>query len=133
MPYTAESRERYRFLVAGITGLVACSAGGLTGAVAGVAAKQQVADSPADSLTGAAPSRATRPVVWKTRPHRTVVSTQVIRVASTSGAVTPGTGSPVAAPAAVSSSSGEGSGSSGGGPGPSDSAPAPAPAPTSGS
>ena len=133
MPYTPRTRNRYQLLVATATGVTACAAGATTGAIAAVASQAMADEAAQKSAPESVQQRDRRPVVWKKRPHRTVVTTRVLPDASPGAvAVGGGTVTPASSPPASGGGSGDssGSGSSGGSSGP---GPGPEPAPSSGS
>ncbi len=156
MRYTPSSRDRYKNLVALLTGAATFGSVAATGAATGLAAHQSAlrdrAREEADAFRVAAArataGRAAQRIPWsplttlvKTRPQRTVVRTVVVHRASRAGVAAAGAGAPVSspvyqpAPAASAPSGGSGGGSTvSRAPSPPRApAPAPAPAPSSGS
>ncbi len=132
MPYTPRTRNRYELLVATATGVTACAAGATTGAIAAVASQAMADEAAQNSAQESARQGDRRPVVWKKRPLRTLITTRVLPAASPGVvAVGGGTVTPASTPPATSGSGGSsGSGSSAGSSGP---GPGPEPAPSSGS
>ena len=90
MAYTPRTRDRYRLLVSAVSGLTTVGVVAATGAVTGLAAEQTARRDAARAQAAGMPATPTRTanrephraVVWKRRPHRTVVSTRVIQQAS---------------------------------------------------
>ncbi len=96
MPYTPRTRDRFRLLASGLTGLTTVGVVAATGAATGLAA-HQTADEAARRDVGRKDASGTmianapatprevldHSVVWKRRPHRTVVSTRVLLQAGT--------------------------------------------------
>ena len=116
MPYTPRTRNRYQLLVATATGVTACAAGATTGAIAAVASQAMADEAAQNSAQESARQGDRRPVVWKKRPLRTLITTRVLPAASPGVvAVGGGTVTPASTPPATSGSGGSsGSGSSGG-------------------
>jgi len=132
MRYSARTRDRYKNLVALLTGAATFGTVAATGAVTGIAAHDSAlrdraraeADAFRTASARAAAVRARQRIPWsplvtvlKNRPHRTVVHTVVVHRVSRPGVASVGAGAPVSAPPARA-------------PAP---PPAPAPAPSSGS
>ena len=144
MAYTPRTRDRYRLLVSAVSGLTTVGVVAATGAVTGLAAEQTARRDAARAQAAGMPATPTRTatrethraVVWKRRPHRTVVSTRVIQQASSAlelggstpalpgpspGGTPPGSPSPHPGPAPTPTTA------------PSPQPPPPTPAPPSGS
>ena len=81
--YDARTRDRFRLVVTGATGLVAVASATAVGALTGLAARDAVPQASTPPVPGdGVAANATRekpPVRWKQRPRRTVVSTTVVQ------------------------------------------------------
>jgi hypothetical protein len=137
MPYTPRSRERFRSVVALLTGAAAFTTVAATGVVTGLAARQtglrdqQRAQEQArlDTAPRAARPRTSRDVSVLPRPQRIVIHTTVVRRTSREGVAAVGAGGNVRSrPPGTSSVSGSGQ-STGSLVRPAPAAPPPAPAP----
>jgi len=113
MRYTPRTRDRYKNLVALLTGAATFGTVAATGAVTGIAAHhsalrdraREEADAFRTASARAAAVRARQRIPWsplvtvlKTRPHRTVVRTVVVHRVSSPGVASVGAGAPVRAP-----------------------------------
>ena len=113
MRYTPRTRDRYKNLVALLTGAATFGTVAATGAVTGIAAHhsalldraREEADAFRTDSTRAAAVRARQRIPWsplvtvvKTRPHRTVVRTVVVHRVSSPGVASVGGGAPVRTP-----------------------------------
>jgi hypothetical protein len=150
MHYTTRSRDRWKAALALLTGLASFGTVTAVGAATGLAARQtglrdqhraaeqayQQAQARAAALRRAQWQPASRVIeVTRTRPHRTVVLTRVVHVASAPGVAVAGPNPAVSAPVhyAAPSTGGGTTTSSSTVPAPPPPPPPPPPAPSSGS
>jgi hypothetical protein len=94
MTYTPRTRDRFRFLASAVSGLTTVGVVAATGTMTGLAAEQTarrdaarqqpVGEGNQTPPTATTLSSRHQVIVWKHRPHRTVVSTRVVQEASTS-------------------------------------------------